>query len=463
MRSAIANSSPAAEAAMPAARQGVAVAAVLSAMALVVLDAGMVNVALPAMAWDFGVSPGHSILVVTAYQAALVMALLPSAAIGGRYGERRVFVAGVGVFTAASLLCAASPGLPWLVAARFVQGLGGAAVMALGISLIRHTVAAPRLGAAIGWNAMTVALAAAAGPAIGAVILAIAGWPWLFAINLPLGAAALLVARGLPRSDAGHAGLDPISIALNAAAFGLSVTGAELVAEQPLVAVGVAMSGLAAFAGLVRRESPKAAPMAPLDLLRLRPFRLSVIASVLCFSGQTLALVALPFHLQALFASDLAAIGLSLTAWPLSVAAMALVAGRLSDRIPNHWLCAAGGIGLAVGLGLISVWPAQANHGLVLAFTSLCGLGFGMFQTPNNRTMFLSAPSERSAAAGGLQGTARLTGQTTGAVMVTLLFGWLGAAAAPRAALAMGALLALAAAGVSLLQARPLPLAMHRT
>ena len=179
-------------------RRTVAIIAVLAAMVLAVLDAAIANVALPTIAQSLQATPGTSVWIITAYQTALVMGLLPCAALGESLGYRRVFTAGVALFTAASVLCALSPSLSWLVAARFVQGLGAAAIMALGIALLRLVVPQRQLGAAIAWNALAVALSSAAGPTIGAVILSSASWPWLFAVNLPLGAMVLLAARALP-------------------------------------------------------------------------------------------------------------------------------------------------------------------------------------------------------------------------------------------------------------------------
>lgn len=183
-----------------------AIIAVLAAMMLVVLDAAIANVALPSIARSLDVTPAMSVLIVTAYQMALVMALLPCAALGESLGYRRVFIAGVAMFTLASALCAVSPSLPWLVAARFLQGLGGAAVMALGVALLRFVVPHGQLGAAIGWNALVIALSSAAGPTIGALILSGTRWPWLFAVNLPVGVVVLLASRALPRLPARHAG-----------------------------------------------------------------------------------------------------------------------------------------------------------------------------------------------------------------------------------------------------------------
>src|SRR5690606_3436668 len=115
-----------------------------------------------------------------------------------RFGYRRLFAGGLALFSTASLLCALAPTLPLLVAARFAQGLGGAAIMSLGIALLRVALGPERLGAAIGWNALTVALCSAAAPIAGALILSIAAWPWLFLVNLPVSAIALIAARRLP-------------------------------------------------------------------------------------------------------------------------------------------------------------------------------------------------------------------------------------------------------------------------
>ena len=195
--------------------------------------------------------------------------------------------------------------------------------------------------------------------------------------------------------------------------------------------------------------------MVPLDLLRGKPFRTSVIASVCCFAGQTTGLVALPFYLQHELGQTLLTTGLYMTAWPLSVAAAALAAGRLADRAPTAWLCALGGICLALGLAAMALVPLDGEPRLLVPFVMICGLGFGLFQTPNNRNMFLSAPVERSGAAGGMQGTARLTGQTAGAVLMTLLFAATTIDAAPRIGFGIGAVLALLAGGVSLLGLDP--------
>jgi DHA2 family multidrug resistance protein-like MFS transporter len=382
------------------------------------------------------------------------MALLPCAALGESVGHRKVFTVGVALFVGASVFCALSPSLSWLVAARFLQGLGGAAVMALGVALLRAVVSEGRLAVAIGWNALAVALASAAGPTIGAAILSVASWPWLFAINLPLGLLVLLAGRALPQSSGTARRLDLLSVALNAGTFASFVIGAELLSAQPLLAVTLIAAAAISMRALVRRERPKDAPLIPLDLLRGDSFRLSVVASVLCFAGVAAGLVALSFYLQHGLGQSVWMTGLYMTPWPIAVAVAAPLAGRLAGHVSTAWLCAAGGICLAAGLATTAVWPMNGNLLPLVLLTILCGLGFGLFQVPNNQNMFLTAPRERSAAAGGMQATARLAGQTTGAIIMTLLFTLASAEAAPRIGLGISAVLALAAGLVSLLRVR---------
>src|ERR1043165_2855092 len=260
-------------------RQYMAIAAVLTAMMLVVLDAAMANVALPSIARSLQVSPASSVLVVTSYQMALLMALLPCAALGERWGYRRVFTAGVAIFTAASVLSALSSTLTWLVTARFLQGLGGAGVMALGVAMLRVVVPHRQLGTAIGWNALVVALSTAAGPTVGAFILSGADWHWLFALNAPTGLLALLATRALPQVYGTARPLDLGSVALNAGAFAAFVIGAEVLLTMPLVGGMLLTTSALSAVRLVRREMPKAAPLVPIDLLRVGSFRMSVIRS----------------------------------------------------------------------------------------------------------------------------------------------------------------------------------------
>jgi len=434
---------------LPTPRRYVAIAAVLTAIVLVVLDGAIANVALPTIAESLDVPASVSVWVVTAYQLSLVMFLLPGAALGESLGYKRVYTGGIALFTVASALCAFAPSLPWLAGARFVQGLGSAAVMPLGLALLRFVYPTKQLGVAIGWNALVVALSGAAGPTIGASILSVASWPWLFAVNIPVGIAVLIIGRALPSPPGSGRKLDRMSVALNAMGFGPLVVGVDLTSSHQALGLTLVALGLASLAALIRRELPQEAPLIPLDLLRRRSFRLSVIASICCFTAQMGSYVALPFYLQHGLGRDAFTTGLYMTPWPLTVALAAPVSARLANRFATGWLCAIGGTCLAAGLILAALWPLSDNLWPLVLFAMLCGLGFGLFQTPNNRNMLLSAPRERSGAAGGMQGTARLVGQTTGAVIMSLLFALMSTAVAPRIGLGVAAVLALAGGLVS--------------
>ena len=214
-------------------RLWLALTAIYSALTLVALDGAIVNVALPTLAQTLRVSSAASIAVATSYQLAVVMSLLPFAALGESYGPRRLFVGGAALFIAASALCALSTSLPMLVAARFAQGVGGGAIMAITAMLLRYAMPKERLASAIGWNAVAVALAGAAGPSVGALILSVAGWPWLFAVNLPIGALALVAARALPAVRGSGRPVDLLSATMSAALFAMFFVGSGRIFESP--------------------------------------------------------------------------------------------------------------------------------------------------------------------------------------------------------------------------------------
>jgi DHA2 family multidrug resistance protein-like MFS transporter len=439
---------------LPAPRRHFAIAVLLLTLVLVVLDSAIANIALPSIAASLHANPSDTVWVVSSYQLAVLVALLPCGVIGEMVGPRRVFLAGVALFTLASAGCAFSSTLSMLVAARFVQGLGGGAIMALGIMNLRFSVPQRLLGTIIGINAMTIAVASAAGPGIAGAILAVASWPLLFAVNIPLGI-VVLTAGGVLAGPKGVARrLDGRAVAANTLMFVLFFIGADRVASAP-VSAGLLIAGsIACLFWLLRLERRSAAPLVPIDLLATPAFRVSVIASVCCFTGQTLGVIALPFYLQHGLGMTATEAGIYMMPWPAAVALIAPISGGLADRVKTAWLCATGGALLALGLAAVGLLPADQRGVVFVVGTVIAGLGFGLFQTPNNRVLLLSAPKERSGAAGAMQGTARLTGQTLGAVLMAVIFGVVPLASAPEVALVLAAAFAGAAAAVSLGRAR---------
>lgn len=440
---------------LPKPQRYFAILAVWLALGMAVLDGAIANVALPTIGAELGADPAGSIWIINAYQLAITMALLPLASLGDKLGYSKVYMSGVALFTLGSLGCALSHSLPMLIAARLVQGLGAAGVMSINAALVRHIYPHRLLGQGIGFNAVIISIASAAGPTLASAILAVAGWQWLFAINVPMGVLAIAVAaRSLPRTRGSRAPLDFLSAGLNALAFGGLVLGVErLSREGPVSGLPLLAAGIIAGVLLVRREHGRRIPLVPLDLLRIRIFRLSILTSTVSFTAQMLALVALPFFFQGVQGRSAVATGLLMTPWPLAVGVAAPIAGRLSDRYPAGVL---GSIGLgvfAIGLALLALLPRGAGDLDIIWRMAVCGVGFGFFQSPNNRAIVTAAPRERSGGAGGMLATARLLGQTAGAVGMAVLFQYVGTNPTVIA-LGSGAVIAALAAGLSLTRLR---------
>ncbi len=396
------------------------------AVAMAVLDASIVNVALPTMARELAIAPENAVWIVNAFLLAVTVSLLPLSALGDTIGYRRVYVPGLALFTLASLACALAPSLPVLAAARALQGFGAAGIMSVNIALVRFIYPRSKLGQGLGNVALVVAVSSAGSPSVGAAILAVASWRWLFLINVPIGLIALLLAvRTLPMTPRSKRTLDPASIALNALTFGFLIVGVDGLGEKGALAVPLAeLAAAAAFgAAFVLRQLRQATPLLPVDLLKRPIFALSLATSISSFAAQSLALVALPFYFQDTLGRSATATGLLMTPLPLATALIAPISGRLADRFPPALL---GGLGLLVmgaGLALLAANVGNPDDVSLAWRLAICGLGFGFFQSPNNRLIIGSAPPERSGGAAGLQSSGRLIGQSFGTALMAVAFG----------------------------------------
>jgi DHA2 family multidrug resistance protein-like MFS transporter len=408
---------------LPQPQRNWAIVTIALGIIMAVVDSAIANVALPTIAGDLDASPAFSIWIVNGYQLAITISLLPLASLGEIVGYRRIYLVGLALFTLASLFCALSHTLLLLTVARIVQGFGAAGIMSVNAALVRFTYPRALLGRGIGINALVVAISAAVGPTIAAGILAVGTWPYLFAINIPIGIAALALGwRCLPHTARASHTFDWQSAALSAIAFGIGIAAIDSAGHGETLAICLSEFAVAAVAGalLVFRQTHMTSPLLPVDLLRIPIFALSIGTSIASFCGQMLAFVALPFYLESRFGYSAVEMGLLITPWPIAIAFAAPLAGRLLERYPAGLL---GGIGLllfAAGLGTLALLPDNPGIADVIWRMALSGAGFGLFQTPNNRTMIAAAPRERSGGASGMLGTARLLGQTTGAALVAL-------------------------------------------
>jgi DHA2 family multidrug resistance protein-like MFS transporter len=389
-----------------------------------IIDSAVVNIALPTISVDLDVAPSRAIWVINAYNLGITVSLLPLASLGDIISYRRVYRAGIVLFTLASIACGFSQTLGELTLARVVQGLGAAGIMSVNIALIRAIYPASILGVGVSNLAFVVAVGSAASPSIGAAILAVAPWRWLFFINAPLGLIAILLAfRVLPATPRHDLKLDALSVALNVATFALLVFGVAALGSHDLQPAAFELGGaVAAGALLTWRQFGLPLPVLPIDLLRLPVFAFSMVASVSSFAAQSLTTISLPFFFINELKMPVSEAGLMMTAFPLGIALMAPISGRLADRFTPGLLASAGLLAYCAGLLAAALMPAAPSTFDIAWRLGLCGMGFGFFQSPNNRAIISAAPENRSGGAAGLQSTGRLVGQSLGAAAMAVIF-----------------------------------------
>lgn len=432
-----------------------ALLSLLLAVFLGSLDQSIANTALPAIGAALQRTPAESVWIVHAYQLAVVAVLLPLASLGDRWGARKVFLLGVALFNGAALASACATQLEWLAFFRAVQGIGAAGVMSVNLALIRRIFPPEQLGKGAGLNALIVGMGYSLGPTVASLLLAVLPWPWLFGLQAPLGLLGWLLARRcLPRTEAAKSDepYDRWLALLSAVCFASLVFTLSAVAQQKGAVVVLASLALMLGSGawLLRRQRGHAAPVLPVDLMQRPMFSLSVFTSFSSFTTQGLAFVALPFFFQQQLARPAVETGVLMSVWALVVALMAPVAGPLSDRYPSAIL---GGLGLGIlSLGMLGLGAlgAEVPFAVMALCMALCGVGFGLFQSPNLRAIMASAPPHRTSGASGMVALARLTGQASGAALVALCFNLFGPLGAGRAVLlgaataGLGAVLSLA-------------------
>ncbi len=426
------------------------------------LDGSIVNVALPSIREALSASIGGVELVVTVYLLVISAALLGAGRLGDLLGHRRVYVAGLLLFTLGSGLCGVSGSLPALVASRAAQALGASATMAMAPAAVTALFPRQQRGRALGGISSVVAAGLTAGPPLGGFILQYFSWPAVFLVNLPGGVAgAIWASRTLPgealatgaRFDRGGALLFGLLVA--------GVVGAVEVAPSSAATASLAMALAAAAAvGLSRVERRALSPVLDASLLGDRVFAFGLLAGLLSYAAMFTQTFLTPFWLTRVKGLDARGLGLMLTAVPLALSVVSWVAGWLSDRFGPRLPCLAGAGVLAAGLWSLAGAGPGDSLGSVAARLAALGAGMGLFQPPNNSAVMGSLPRERLGTGGGMLATARNLGMVTGVSLAGALLavgagpdeGGAGFLAGWRLALSAGAGLAIAAGLLSLVR-----------
>ena len=409
-------------------RRHIAIISIIILLVMTVLDVSLINVALPVIGSQFDVSESQTVWLVTIYQLIIVMLLLPLASIGDQYSYKRNFIVGLVIFTIGSGFCALSQSFNMLLVSRGLQAIGAAGVMSVNVALTRIIYPRNILGRGLALNAMFISIATAAGPSLAGWIMSVASWHWLFIINIPLGIIAFFIAiRTLPANPGRpkHPRFDYVGAIFNIIFFGLLFYALGNIVRHGDLVPCILMILLALSIGIlyIRKELNSDHPMFPVDLFRIRLYSTSILTSTCSFIALNLAMIALPFlFLSGLHYSELTT-GLVMTPWPLATMIISPFAARWIEKHNAAFTAAFGMLVFMTGLILLVFVPENAGEWDIVWRMAVCGVGFGFFQTPNNIVMVMATPVERTGAAGGMQSTARLTGQTLGSTIVTIVFG----------------------------------------
>jgi EmrB/QacA subfamily drug resistance transporter len=392
------------------------------------LDGSIVNVAMPTLVRSFGASLSAVQWVPLAYLLVITSLVMGAARVGDLFGRKRVYLAGLGLFTFASLLCGLAPEIGWLIGFRALQGLGAVFVSALGAAIVAQTFPPKERGRALGVISSCVTLGVALGPSVGGAIIELAGWRWMFLVNIPVGLTAMaIVSRVIPHLPGSHgrATFDWLGTLLLAAALaGLSLAltfGQRQGFGSTLPVALFALSALAAL-GFLFVQTQIDAPILDLKLFLGRAVSGGLLMSCCAFIVIGASSFMMPFLLEMVLRLPIAQVGLLMAISPLTGAVTAPAAGALADRFGPRWVSL---IGLSLMCCACLLLSVIGEGTPVWRFTfSVVGLGMGMglFNAANNSGVMNAVPRERLGVASALLSLARSLGQSTGVPAAAALF-----------------------------------------
>jgi len=435
----------------PAARAGSHAGWALGGLSLSLLLASLgtssANVGLPALAQAFDAPFPQVQWIVLAYLLGITTCVVGAGRLGDMSGRRRLLLAGIALFTAASALCGLAPALWLLVAARAAQGVGAAVMMALSMAFVGDILPRDRTGSAMGLLGTMSAVGTALGPTLGGALIAGLSWRAVFLVNLPLGLLAMALAcRHLPADQPRAVERPRFDVA------GTLLLAAALAAYALAMTLGRGRFGalnagllLAAAVGawlFLRVEARAASPLVRPAMLRTPGLGAGLATNALVSTVMMATLVVGPFYLTQALGLGAAAAGLAMSAGPLVSAACGVPAGRLVDRYGAGWIARAGLAVAAVGAALLAAMPAALGMAGYIAPIAVLTMGYAVFQAANNTGVMAAIGAQQRGLVSGMLNLSRNLGLVTGASVMGAVFA-LGAgstdlAAAQPAAVARG-------------------------
>lgn len=406
---------------LPGPQRAAAMMALMMATVMVVFDGSVINVALPNMATSLDVAPSVAVWFANGYLLSVAMTLAIFAALASRLGFRPIFLSGLAVFTLASIGCSLAPNACALIAMRVLQGLGGAAVVSIGPAILRSIFPNRLLGRILGLNALLIAASTAVAPVIGGTMLDSWGWRWLFALNILPGVVALLLAvRAIHVPQAPlREPFDALGGVLSAVLVGALI----MAADQATLPGDIWYALLAAVAGaaFVWRLRTAEKPLLPPAIFSSIRFSLAALTSMASFVGQGITFVALPFLFQNVYGYSASDTAWLLMPWPIGIVLAAPYAGRFADRYSPALISTLGLIALVAGLVSLATLQSDPHVWDIALRCLVCGIGFGCFQSPNNREMLTNVARKNSGYASGVLAIMRTFGQCLGTAAVGIL------------------------------------------
>lgn len=405
-----------------------ALAALSLSMLLSSLGTSIANVALPTLAAAFSASFQQVQWIVLAYLLAITTVIVSAGRLGDMVGRRRLLMAGLAVFSAASLLCGLAPALWLMILARAVQGFGAAVMMALTMAFVGETVPRERTGSAMGLLGTMSAVGTALGPTLGGLLIAVAGWRAIFLLNVPLGLLAIVLAwRFLPADQArtagtrarfDHPGTLLLAVALAAYALALTLRRGQM---GPLN-LALLCLGFGAAGQFLRVESRAAFPLMPLSLFRSPVASGGFAMSALVTTVVMTTLVVGPFYLAGALGLDAAGVGMAMSAGPIVSALAGVPSGRLVDRFGAHRMAQAGLAAMLCGCAALALFAPGRGVAAYVTPLVLTTAGYALFQAANNTAVMSDSGPEQKGVIGGMLSLSRNLGLITGASLMGAVF-----------------------------------------